>query len=218
MRKSLAVGIFTFILTVIGFIVLIGLVTQYKPEIISFSLQYPFVIPIVIILWRITAIVIPPLPGGVLSFAFIPILGWFWAFFYSEIGVMIGATISFYIARKFREPVVARFMPLQKIHDWEEKINQKTEFFGFLGIRILFAPVMDFISYAAGLSRISYRKFILATFIAEMPVAIWYYFGGEAYKSLLDSKSIISGVVLLIILLTAFYFAKNHGIFKRKEK
>ncbi len=217
MRKPLVVGLLTFILTVIGFVVLIGIVTTYKIEIIDFAIKYPLFIPIFIVIWRAISIIIPPLPGGILSFAFIPILGWFWAWLYGGIGVIIGATVAFYIARRFREAVVARFVPLKKLHAWEDKLSKKTEFLAFLGIRLTTAPIMDFISYIAGLSKISYKKFIVATLIAQIPEGIWYYFGGTLFERLSRTQSIASAVILVIILSAVFYIVKNHGIFRKKE-
>ena len=152
-----------------------------------------------------------------MSFAFIPILGWFWAWLYGSIGVIIGVTVAFYIARRFREPVVARFVPLKKLHVWEDKLSKRTEFLAFLGIRITTGPILDFISYVAGLSKISYKKFLAATLIAQIPEAIWYYFGGSLFERLSRTQSIASAAILVIILVTAFYIVKNHGIFRKKE-
>lgn len=217
MQKTHIVGLITFLLTVVAFGILFTIVPKHQSEITSFTLKYPFFAPIIIIFWRIIAIIIPPLPGGVLSFAFIPIIGWFGAYAYGEIGVIIGASLAFFIARRFREPAVARFVPLQTLHVWEDKLSKKQEFFAFLGIRLAAASVMDFLSYAAGLSKISFKKFILATIIAELPVAIWYYFGEVAYKEFAQKGSIVSFGILIIAVIIIYYFVKNHGALKRSK-
>lgn len=217
MKRPLAIGLLTFTLTVVSFIGLISFVLSYRDQITNFALTYPFFIPVLIVIWRAISIIIAPLPGGILSFAFIPILGWFWAWAYGSLGVIIGATIAFYIARKFREPAVSRFVPLKNLHAWEEKLSHRTEFLAFVGIRITTGPIMDFISYVAGLSKISYKKFILATIVALVPEAIWYYLGGSVYQKLLSTKSVLSGTVLIIILIIGFFIIRNHGIFKKKE-
>ncbi|MBI2032071.1 MAG: TVP38/TMEM64 family protein [Candidatus Levybacteria bacterium] len=217
MKKPLAIGLLTFTLTVVSFIALISFVLSYREEITNFALTYPLFIPVLIVIWRAISIVIAPLPGGILSFAFIPILGWFWAWLYGSFGVAIGATIAFYIARKFREPAVSRFIPLKKLHAWEEKLSERTEFLAFVGVRITTGPIMDFISYVAGLSKISYKKFILATIVAQVPEAIWYYLGGSVYQKLLSTKSVLGGTFLVAILVIGFFVVRNHGIFKKKE-
>jgi len=216
-KRPLVFGLLTFIFTVVCFIALIYFVLTFRAEITNFALTYPFLIPLFIVIWRAISIIIPPLPGGILSFAFIPILGWFWAWLYGSIGVIIGASIAFYIARKFREPAVVRFIPLKKMHVWEDKLSKRTEFLAFLGIRITTGPIMDFISYIAGLSKISYKKFILATLIAQIPEAIWYFFGGTVYQKLLSTESLLSGMVLIAILVIGFFIIRNHGIFRNKQ-
>ncbi len=216
MKLPLGIGVFTFTLTAIAVIFFLTFIPQYQSQLIDITKTYPFLAPFVIISWRILAIIIPPLPGGVLSFAFIPIIGWFWAYVYSEIGVLIGATLAFYIARKFREPVAKRFVPIKSLHEWEEKLSKKKEFFAFLGVRIAASSMMDFVSFAAGLSKLSYKKFILATIIAELPLLAWYYFGEVAYNQYAQKSGILSGIILVIAVIVILYFVMNHGYLKKK--
>lgn len=215
MKKAYVVGLFSFLLTVAAFGMLFTLVPKYQTEITDFTTKYPLFAPLFIIGWRIIAIVIPPLPGGVLSFAFVPIIGWLGAYIYGEIGVIIGASMAFYIGRLFREPVLKKFIPLKTLHEWEGRLSKRQEFITFLGIRLAGASVMDFISYAAGLSKISYKKFIAATIIAELPIAIWYFLGEVTYKEFAQRGSILATVVFLLAFGVIYYFAKNHGTFKK---
>lgn len=211
MKKTILVGLFTFSSAFLSFIALIFWVTANRAEIIDFSIAHPLVIPLVIIVWRIIAVIIPPLPGGVISLAFIPVLGWFWAYLYGVTGAFVGAVIAFYIARRFREPVVEKFVPLQTLHKIEEKISGRTELLAFLGIRLTTGSIMDFVSYAAGLSKLSPKKFVLATLIALIPEAAWYYFGGVTYDSLLSGANIAAVLIALIAFVVIFYFIKRHS-------
>lgn len=217
MNKTITVGVFTFTLTAIFAVFFLVFVPKYQTQIVTLTITYPLLAPLIIISWRIISILIPPLPGGILSFAFIPIIGWVGAYVYGEIGLLIGATLAFFISRKFREPAARRFVPIQSLHAWEDKLSKKKEFLAFLGIRIAGSSVMDFISYAAGLSKISYKKFITATVIAELPIAVWYYFGEVAYKEYARRSGFLSGVIFLIALIVIIYFVKNHGFPKRNQ-
>jgi len=217
MKLPLGIGVFTLVLTAIAVILFLTFVPQYQAQLIDLTKSHPFLAPFIIISWRIIAIIIPPLPGGILSFAFVPIIGWFWAYVYSEIGVLIGTSLAFFIARKFREPVASRFVPIQSLHIWEEKLSSKKEFFAFLGLRIAAASVMDFISFAAGLSKMSYKKFILATFIAELPLLAWYYFGEVAYDQYIQKSGLMSGVIFFIAIIVILYFVVNHGYLKKRK-
>lgn len=217
MKRPLFLSALLFLITLVSFIALVSIILLYKTQITAFAISYPMFLPIFIVLWRALSIILAPLPGGILSFAFIPIMGWFWAWFYGAVGGIIGSTIAFYIARKFREPVVSRFIPLKKLHNLEDNISNKTEFFAFLGIRISTWPVADFVSFIAGLSKISYKKFIFITFLALLVEAGWYYFGGIAFDELLSAKSLFAGIIMILVLVVIFFTLKNHGNLKNNE-
>lgn len=221
-RMTLLSGI-TAGLTVIGIIVLVLMLTHYQTHITNFALEHTLLAPIIIILWRITGTVIPPIPGGILTFAFIPVIGWFWSFVYATIGFLIGSAVSFFLARKFREPLVAKFVPLKNLHKWEDNLSERTEFLAFLGIRFASGPISDFISYVAGLSKLSFKKFIAATTISLLPNAMVYYLGEEAYQAyqMYDEKNVYIGLGFLIIVGAAIYVLKDSRFFKkiiRKKK
>jgi uncharacterized membrane protein YdjX (TVP38/TMEM64 family) len=205
----------TLILTAIGIVFLLFWFPPHEKEITDFTLKNPLLAPLIIIALRIIGTVVPPLPGGILAYAMIPVLGWFWAYIYSMIGLTIGCTLAFFIARKFREPVVSKFVPLQQLHAWEKQLTHKKQFFAFLLIRLTTGPIVDFISYVAGLSRISFGKFFLATLIAEIPVIIPFFLGGTAYGAF-EKQNPYVGLGMLLSLGVAFYFLKNHEFFKKK--
>lgn len=208
----------TLVLTLLGVGFLFFWLPPHQDELTQLAIDHPIVAPLIIIFFRMIGMVIPPIPGGVISFALIPVLGWFWSSVYSMIGLTLGAIIAFFIARKFREPVIARFVPLQDLNKWEDKLSGKTEFFAFLGIRMMTGPIMDFISYVAGLSKISFWKFLLATVIAEIPSVFAYYVGGEVYKKVSVDNGAYVGVGILLAIGVAFFYLKDHEIIKRYTK
>lgn len=208
-KRADLTAILTITLTVFAVILLAVVITPNIDFLIQFSKDHPFVAPIVIILWRIIAIVIPPLPGGVLSLALIPILGWFPSFIYATIGLMIGASMAFLLARRFREKLVQKFVPLQDLHKWQNKLSGKKEFLTFLIIRITTESAMDFISYIAGMSKISFNKFFWATLIAILPNALFYYLGESIFKGLSYGNSILPGIVTLIFIILIYYIIRK---------
>ena len=184
---------------------------------IAFSEAHRFIGPVLVILWRILAIVVPPIPGGIISFALIPVFGWFWSFVYATIGLLIGTSIAFWLARRFREPLAQRFVPLRELHQWEQKFSQRMEFFAFLGIRFTTGPIMDFISYAAGLSSISFRKFFLVTFISLLPDSISFYIGGAIYEAFYNQGAYLA-FFLLISFASALFFLRKGSPFMKGNK
>jgi uncharacterized membrane protein YdjX (TVP38/TMEM64 family) len=220
MRKDKLWGWITALLTILSVLILLFVIPANEKELTKFTIQHPLLAPLLIILFRAIAIIIPPIPGGILSFALIPILGWFWSYLYAVIGVTIGATVAFFIARKFREPIVARFVPLKQLHLWEKKVSHKTEFVAFLVLRLTTGPIMDFISYLAGLTKISFKKFLLITLIAELPSSLAYYLGGKVYQRITEQNSSYFGLGFLLILGILYFFFKDHELItgKKNEK
>lgn len=130
---------------------------------------------------RFLAIVVAPLPGQPVAFMSMAVMPWWQAWLANFTGADIGAIVAFLIARKFREPVAARFTGLQNLHTFEAALSGRTRFWGFLGLRFAAAGALDFFSYAAGLTKISFRVFLLATVLADIPITLaFFYFGGKA--------------------------------------
>ena len=215
-KHSQLIGLTTFLLSAIGIFLLIVIVPPHLSTITALSQKHWILGALLIILWRIIAIVIPPVPGGIVSFALVPVFGWFLSFVYATIGVLIGTTIAFYLARRYQEPLVKRFVPLQQLHQWQGKLSKKTEFFAFLGIRLATAPVLDFISYIAGLSTIRFSTFISVVAIGILPDALIYYLGEELYKQLYKESAYL-GVLSLLIFAVFLYGIGKIGFFEDKK-
>ncbi len=94
------------------------------------------------------------------------IFGLWWGVLYSWIGVTIGATFAFFVARYFRgwilrlvgehAELLVRFH--QKYVAWVIFFTRSVPFFSF-----------EVISYAAGLTSISYRSYLIATALGVIP-------------------------------------------------
>jgi uncharacterized membrane protein YdjX (TVP38/TMEM64 family) len=190
----------------------------YQEQITQFTIDNPVLAPLIIIVWRFIGVVIPPIPAGIIAFTLIPILGWFWVFLYSSIGLLSGAIVSFLLARRFREPLVKRFVPLQELNAWEGKLSSSTELWGFVLIRMTTGPVMDFISYLAGLTKLSFGKFVFATTLALIPSALGYYVGETAYNRLATESPWISVGFLLALGLLYFAYKDKIKEFRKKRK
>ena len=183
---------------------------KYTDSIIEFTSEHSIVGPVLLILWRILGIIVPAIPAGVVSFAVVPFFGFLPTYLYTLTGILIGTSISFWLARNFREPLVQRFLPLQKIHKLEDRLSRKKEFFAIVGIRLFTAPVMDFSSYIAGLTKISFKKFLLATIIASIPDIGIFYFGEEFYKRIFGKRSITIAVATLFLIATLYFLFRKY--------
>ena len=137
------------------------------------------VAPVLAVLVRTASVIIAPIPSTALDAVFLALFGKVDGFIYTIVGSMIGSTTNFFIARKFRESAVQRFMAIEKIRLWEERIRTQTGIAGIISVRIATVFIFDYISYIAGLTKISYGKFLATTFLTNAVfVGLFYYFGG----------------------------------------
>ena len=97
---------------------------------------YPLLSPLLFIVIRAIVIIIPFPPGFIIDLVGLSIFPWFLAFIYAEIGIMLGASASFYIARLLRNPIVKYFAPLKKVHEFERNISHKKKFLTLQPLRL----------------------------------------------------------------------------------
>lgn len=188
-----------------------------QEALIQFFLAHSILAPIIFIFLRSTAIIIPPIPGLVFDLVGIAVFGPVLGFIYAEIGIMLGAMIAFGIARKFREPVVKHFVSLQKLNQWEKTLSENKKFWMLVAIRLPTNAFFDYISYAAGLTKISASKFFLSTLISNIPMmALVYYFGGLSFqKGLYYILAFVVAVLIWIFVLGKKFYS---FILRRKQK
>lgn len=208
-----AVGIFGLLIL---FIVLILFNPYRLHSTLAFTAEHLYVGAILLVLLRVIGMIVPIIPGGIVSFAVIPIFGWFVTYICTALGIFIGTSIAFFLARVYKEPLLERFVTLRRIQKMEKEISGKKEFMAILAFRLFTVPVVDISSYIAGFTTISYKKFALATFLATLPEILIFYFGEEFYKRLFG-KSIFVGVIAMLIIGSIYFIIKRYR-FKLKGK
>ena len=161
---------------------------------------------------RFLAIVIAPLPGQPVAFMSMAVMPWWQAWAANFIGADVGAVVAFLIARKFRESVAARFTGLADLHKFEAALSGRTRFWGFLGLRFMAAGALDFFSYAAGLTKIPFRVFLLATLLADIPISLaFFYFGGMAAQYGVYIMAAFIALFMVASALMGRYVMKENG-------
>ncbi len=121
---------------------------------------------------------------GFLTFG--PLLG----FVLNFLGIIIGSSLLFVLVRKYGRPFILLFLNEDKIVKYEEKISSKTyETIFILNMVSPMAPA-DIMIMITGLSKISFKKFLIIIMICR-PISMitysyfWIY-GGEVVKNFLN--------------------------------
>ncbi|MDP3710678.1 MAG: VTT domain-containing protein [bacterium] len=177
--------------------------TRYFELIKDFISLHPVSAPVVVIFFRFIGVVLAPLPGSPVGLASIAVLPWWQAWIYNLVGVMTGVVAAFLIARKFRERAVARFASLRDIHGWQDKIPKHRQFWTIVFFRLTSIAAFDFVSYALGLTRMSFKMFLSTSLVAEVPWSFaLYYLGGVAasYSIYLFIPGVLTLTGLIIFL------------------
>jgi|SRR3989338_1696244 len=193
------------ILALIALLLVLIFFNPYKlSSTLEFTSEHLIIGAILLVFIRALSNVVPTIPGGMIIFSAIPIFGWFIAFLSNTIGIFLGASIAFFLARIYREPLVGRFASLDKIRKSGKQVSGKGQFAALVAFRLFTVPVVDISSYVIGLTKISYIKFALATFIASLPTAATFYFGEEIYKRIFGKNLFIA--VLTVLIIGSIYF------------
>lgn len=136
-------------------------------------------------------------------------------FLYTSLGALIGGSISFFISRILGQSFVEKLE-----NDKLKNIQNLLKDNGFLMILLLrLIPLFpfDLISYGAGLTKISYKDFVLGTLIGTIPGILVFVNLGAQWISF-NKESIYLSVSLLILFIIVSLFLKKIYINKHLSK
>lgn len=167
--------------------------------------------PVLVVSAQVLASIFAPIPNNVITIAAGRIYGGFLGGFYSYVGSLCGAAVTFLIARKLGRGFVRRFV---KGHDLV-KVDSFISRYGVWAIlagRLVPFLSFDAISYAAGLTSMDLRAFMLASAIGIVPGMFAYSYLGEFSRGL-DLQTI---VLLSAASLVVFWLAWSWLFARRK--
>ena len=153
--------------------------------------------PPVLIGLMILTVVVGPIPTMVVSVAAGMAYGPGWGFLISMSGALAGATLSFWIARVVGQPLVQRFTRSHLA--LSERYSDSLLFWVVLLARLI--PVVSFalVSYGAGLTAMTTRRFLIATALGMSPMTFFYVLAGNGLG--VDSRWVIVGGLLAVVIL-----------------
>ena len=155
-----------------------------------------------------------PLPAFLITFANASLFGWWKGAILSWSSAMAGAAICFYIAKILGRDVAEKLTSktgLEQIDTFFERYGKNT----ILICRLLPFVSFDIVSYAAGLTSMSFVSFFVATGIGQLPATIVYsYVGGMltgGAKLLVTALLILFSLSALIFMLRKIYMDRQSG-------
>ena len=173
-----------------------------KAYILSFGLLAPLVSFALMVFQAILA----PLPAFLITFANAALFGWVYGALLSWSSAMVGALLCFYIAKFLGREVVEKLtskIALKSVDAFFEKHGV----YAILIARLLPFISFDIVSYAAGLTRMSLRSFLVATGLGQLPATLIYSYAGEMLTG--GAKTFVYGLLILFSVSVLVYLIKR---------
>lgn len=178
----------------------------------AFVASYGIYAAIVSFLLMVLQSIVAPLPAFLITFANANLFGWWKGAILSWSSAMVGAGLCFYIARILGRDVVEKLTSksgLKNIDDFFEKHGKMS----ILIARLLPFISFDIVSYAAGLTSMSFLSFFIATGIGQLPATIVYSIVGGMLtggaRIMVTGLLILFGLSFLILLIRQVYVEKQ---------
>ena len=167
--------------------------------------------PLVIVTLMAAAIVFSPLPSAPIAMAAGAIYGHYEGTCYVFIGVMLGASTAFGIARVLGFEAAHAWLD-ERFPHWKLDDQRRLMWLVMLS-RLLPFVSFDLVSYAAGITRLSYGRFFIATAVGILPASfLLAHVGAVATEQALW----INGLMVLALVIAAGIWRLSRGR-RRKE-
>jgi uncharacterized membrane protein YdjX (TVP38/TMEM64 family) len=170
--------------------------------ILGFGIWAPVVSFLLMILQSIAA----PLPAFIITFANAGLFGWVKGALLSWTSSMAGAALCFFIAKFYGRTVVTKLTgkyALDSVDDFFHRYGKYT----ILIARLLPFISFDIVSYAAGLTSMSFFSFFVATGIGQLPATIIYSYIGSMLTG--TAKTMVVGLLMLFAISTLIFLFKK---------
>ncbi len=156
-----------------------------------------------------------PLPAFLLTFANANLFGWWKGALLSWSSAMAGAAVCFYIARILGRDAAEKLTSragLKQIDEFFERHGRMS----ILIARLLPFMSFDIVSYAAGLTSMSFGSFFVATGIGQLPATIIYSYVGSMLTG--GAKLFVTGLLLLFAISALIVLLKQLYNERRKKE
>ena len=175
-----------------------GDIAGLRDYIVSFGLWAPVASCFLMVLQALVA----PVPSFLITFANGLAFGVFWGWMLSVFGHVLAASVCFGISRALgRVPVevLVGKAGLESADRWFARWGVYAVFAG----RLLPGVAFDAISYAAGLTNMRFRNFLVATTLGIVPQTFLYSYLGRQAPEYVGLFLVTTGVFLVVVIVVA---------------
>lgn len=185
-------------------------------DILKFLEHYHWQSILVYIVIQTMQVIISIIPGQAFQFA----AGYLYTFFpgllFSLIGAVIGTTIAFHLAKILGSDAVHLFISQEKTAYYLERLNSKRAYTIVFFLYLIPGLPKDIICYAAGISEMKFKPFLILSMIGRTPGMAGSLLIGALY---LREHYVLMGIIIVLaviaFILCVIYRNKIHGYLDR---
>ena len=163
---------------------------------------------IILIALQILQVIICIVPGQPIQFAASYMFGIAKGYLISVTGAVIGAFIAFYISCLLGKDAVCTLFGREKVEDYRRKLNSGRGLMAVLLIYLIPGIPKDLTAYAAGISDMRIRPFLLVSTIGRSPAMLGSLLIGHFF-SRGNYKAVAALAVITVILLIIFFIKRK---------
>ena len=150
---------------------------------------------------QIIQVVVCILPGQPIQFAASYMFGVGIGYLLSIIGAVIGTAISFSLAKALGSEAMHVIFGEEKVREYQRRLNSGRGLMMTFLIYLIPGVPKDLVSYAAGISEMRFRPFVIAATVGRSPamlgsLLVGHFFGKKNYTAMI----ILSAAVVILII------------------
>lgn len=182
-------------------------------DVVAFLEKYETQSIFVYIGLQIVQIVISIIPGQVFQMAAGYIYGFWPALLFAMTGALLGTTLSFMLAKALGRDFLHIFFGEEKMSYYIERLNSKKMYAIVFFLYLIPGIPKDMVSYAAGVSEIKFKPFIIISALGRLPGMIGCLLMGDMMMEENYMGAVIIGVFAVITFALCIIFRKKiHGL------
>lgn len=162
--------------------------------------------PVAIIFLKASTLVVAPLGGTPFYLASGALFGPVQGFLLVLVGDTIGSTICFFISRRYGSGMIKFFAGNKNFERIEHAVSLLEDTKSFLKARVAFSGGPELLAYAAGLSKLAYKKFIVLHMPFFIPTGLIFVYLGVHLAEATVKYAFLPTIIVFLISMTGFWF------------
>lgn len=216
-RKLAIETTFLLIIFIVGYILLskVGLYLQ-DPSIKEFIISAGILGPLVFSVLYVITMIIAPLPGFPLLITAFGVFGIYQTILLNYLLCLVSASINFYIARRWGRSAILRLVGKHGLDRVDSHVNEfGTEI--LILTRLFDGFLFEWISYAAGLTKMSFFRYFIITAVGSIPYNIIAFYFAQKITDL-GQLFISLSIVFYVTLSLPFLYVISKKLFLHAHK